>query len=70
MKTKLITLEQLCREFDIKGATARQRLRYAKIKKQSGLGWCWIAGSKELNQVRALLSQPKYIGARRYAELG
>ena len=66
-KSKFVTLNTLCREFNIKNQTARQRLRLGGVEKESGWGWCWIAGSKELDQVRELLSQPRHIGARRYA---
>lgn len=50
-----ITLAEICKELGIAGTVARRKLRAKKVQKDGR--WVWQKGSKELEEVRKLLSE-------------
>lgn len=48
-----VALSEICKEIGITGQVARRKLRAAKLAKDGR--WSWQKGSKELEQVKALL---------------
>ena len=50
----LVTLRDLCDEFDIEGSVARLRLRQAGIKPTDGV-YAWEREGDEVQKVRAVL---------------
>jgi hypothetical protein len=50
----LVTLSDLCQEFEISGTVARLRLRQAEIKPREGV-YCWERDGDEVQKVRAVL---------------
>ena len=50
----LVTLSDLCTEFEASGTVARLRLRQAQIKPTDGI-YAWARDDAELQKVRAVL---------------
>jgi hypothetical protein len=49
-----VPLADICKELGITGPVARRKLRASKVTKDGR--WVWQKGSKELEQVKAILS--------------
>ena len=49
-----VPLAEICKELGIAGPVARRKLRAAKVNKDGR--WIWQKGSKELEQIKAILS--------------
>jgi creatinine amidohydrolase/Fe(II)-dependent formamide hydrolase-like protein len=55
--SKLISLEDLCKELKIDGIKARRLLRASGIKHKHGTSWEWERNSAGLKEARAILTK-------------